>query len=348
MEEVICQKYKIEAGAWFPNQTGGRRWSKLWGDIIAVAEHSTNLFQFFANNFQIKVGDGNRVRFWLDVWHGGFCFKEVFPRLFSLSTEKNGSLKFFVDKKGISGAWDLCLRRPLRQWEVEEAFRLTDILTAAPRLSLGVKDNPRWLDCKPGQSFVASLYRNCDLGSGVAASTSRLVWINYVPPKVQFFGWLAWKHKIKTSAFLQRVGVLGEEASTECIFCKSEVESASHVLISCPLIWKVWSGLVKWWGLVWVVPGSVEGLLHWWAGTCLMKAERRVWLAIPLVAMWSIWKHRNNCLFNCVQPDMEELKESIIIRLAIWLKAASKDWPFSINDFLFNISQIRVCLGGRG
>ncbi|KAI8021150.1 hypothetical protein LOK49_LG03G03423 [Camellia lanceoleosa] len=44
---------------------------------------------------------------------------------------------------------------------------------------------------------------------------------------------------------------------------------------------------------------------------------------------------------------MGELREAIIIRLAIWLKAATKDFPFTINDFLYNIRQIRCCLGGR-
>ena len=48
-----------------------------------------------------------------------------------------------------------------------------------------------------------------------------------------------------------------------------------------------------------------------------------------------------------VQLAMEALKESIIIRLGIWLKASSKDCQLSINDFLYNIKQIRVCLGGR-
>lgn len=78
-----------------------------------------------------------------------------------------------------------------------------------------------------------------------------------------------------------------------------------------------------------------------------MKVERRIWKATPLVALWSIWKHRNECVFKNVQPDMEELQKLIIICLAIWLKAYSKHFQFSINDFLQNIRQIRVCLRGR-
>ena len=92
------------------------------------------------------------------------------------------------------------------------------------------------------------------------------MWINYLPPKVQFFGWLAWKHKVKTSVFLQRIGVLDENASALCVFCKSEDESVDHVLISCQLVWKVWGGLLQWWGVLWVVPGSVVCLLQWWPG----------------------------------------------------------------------------------
>ncbi|XP_028057000.1 uncharacterized protein LOC114260993 [Camellia sinensis] len=139
-------------------------------------------------------------------------------------------------------------------------------------------DHPRWAASSIGMFSVSSL-----------------IWNNVLPPKMQFFGWLMWKHKIKTSVFLQKIGVLTGGVSTLCYFCKEEEESVRHVLLHCPFVWNVWSSLLKWWGLQWVIPDSVAGLLSWWESGKLKKRERKIWKIVP-VALWSIWKLRNDCL----------------------------------------------------
>lgn len=232
--------------------------------------------------------------------------------------------------------WLFTFRRPLFVWEKNELLRLYGIVGSAPSLQLETQDSAVWGAAKPGQSFVSNLYNY-----GGFESFSRLVWIKLLPPKVQFFGWLAWKHKIKTFVFLQRIGVLPSSASSLCVFCKSQQESLEHVLMLCPFVWRVWSGLLQWWGVSWVIPDSVIGLLQWWSRYPCRKAELRIWRAIPLVTLWSIWKHRNDCSFNVSHPNLQELQELILIRLAFWLKAASKKLHFSISDFLYNISGVR-------
>lgn len=46
-----------------------------------------------------------------------------------------------------------------------------------------------------------------------------------------------------------------------------------------------------------------------------------MWKAIPLAVFWSVWKHRNDVIFNMVQPNMEELCDLIKVRVAMWMKA---------------------------
>ncbi|XP_028105754.1 uncharacterized protein LOC114304806, partial [Camellia sinensis] len=177
---------------------------------------------------------------------------------------------------------------------------------------------------KPGQSLVSVFYKHTNLAFGANAIFSRWVWISYLPPKVQFFGWLAWRYKVKTLVFLQHLGILGRDSSTLCTFWKSQQESIDHVLIFCPMVWRVWSELLQWWGVVWVVPGSIQGLFQWWAGHSCRNEARRIWSAIPLVTLWSLWKHKNECIFQGTQPQLQDLHELIVTRLAFWFKAASK------------------------
>lgn len=100
---MVCSKYNLNGGVWFPTLNQGKRVSKLWSDILAAAEQRPMLFNFFTSKVQISVGNGNRVRFWHDKWYGDGCFKEKFPRLFRLSTDRGSSLRSFVEKKGSTG-----------------------------------------------------------------------------------------------------------------------------------------------------------------------------------------------------------------------------------------------------
>lgn len=129
-------------------------------------------------------------------------------------------------------------RRALFQWEQDELNTLNQSIRAGPLLNLNLhaSDKAVWLGTKPGQSFVSTLYKQTDLQHGESKSTTRLVWIKYFPPKVQFFGWLAWKHKVKTSIFLHRIGVLNASAKTACIFWKEAQETVEHLFIFCPMV----------------------------------------------------------------------------------------------------------------
>ncbi|XP_028081997.1 uncharacterized protein LOC114283395 [Camellia sinensis] len=254
------------------------------------------------------------------------------PRLFRLSTDRGGSLRSFVEKQDSTGGWEISFRRNLFVWEKEELNKLSEELCLAPSLNGNDEDKPVLLAAQSGQCIVSTLYKYIDLEAGEQSIVSKLVWVNYLPPKVQLFGWLAWKHKVKPSDFLQRIGILDGSVSYQCAFCNNELETVQHVLIyalwfgGCGLICYSGEELNGWFlnqGKGWYNGGMV---------TESKKSKRRIWMALPLVALWSLWKYRNDCLFNGIQTMMGELKEAIIIKLAIWLKAYFKEYhdPFQL------------------
>ncbi|XP_028118586.1 uncharacterized protein LOC114316135 [Camellia sinensis] len=201
-----------------------------------------------------------------------------------------------------------------------------------------------WRANSSGMYSVASGYRTCESLLGPDRIVSGEVWNNCAPPKVKFFGWLAWLGKLKTSSYLQRIGILDEAANVSCSFCQNEVESVNHILLFCPFVWLLWSQIMKWWGVQWVMPNSVEGLLQWWSFCKMKKLEKVMWKVVPMAVLWSIWKHRNDCIFNGAQPNLEDLCEVVKVRIALWVKSSPAKVEFSINDVVFNLQQVHYCL----
>lgn len=96
---------------------------------------------------------------------------------------------------------------------------------------------------------MASIWKWVVACKGPTIIVTKSIWNNLAPPKVQFLSWLAWRGWIKSSEFLQRIGVLNSNVSALCVFYKFEVESLNHVLLHCPKIWRIWASIVSWWNL---------------------------------------------------------------------------------------------------
>ncbi|CAL5440634.1 unnamed protein product [Camellia sinensis] len=258
--------------------------------------------------------------------------------------EKDGKLADFFNRKVSASDWNLVFRRPLLAWEEEEVQKLNDFLRNAPSLQEGVVDSCSWL-AHPSEEFtVASLWMWMEARQGVDLTVTRCIWNNLAPPKVQFLSWLAWKGRIKCSEFLQRIGVLSPNTSALCVFCRAELETVNHVFLHCPFIWKLWANLVNWWNYKWVSPGTVEGLLLSWAGIRMKKKMLAVWKTIPLAVLWSVWRSRNDCLFNKVQLEWNALEELIKARVALWVATSLKGFNYSVHDVIYNLKQICLCV----
>lgn len=141
MEKSYSSKYTTEGGQWFPNQVVNASMSNIWSDIIVVLPSINGLLSYFRENIKIIIGDGNRISFWGDIWCWEIRLPEHFPRLFSLSLDKNESLKFFANNKLSSCNWNLRFMRQLLAWEEEEVARLHSMLGLGPVLLPRAEDS---------------------------------------------------------------------------------------------------------------------------------------------------------------------------------------------------------------
>ena len=83
-------------------------------------------------------------------------------------------------------------------------------------------------------------------------------------------------------------------------------------------------------GIHWVMPGSVEGLLscwHQWLG----KHNSNIWNLIPGCIMWIVWLERNRRSFENKEKTLDELKVLSQRSLFEW----SRCWGFTDCSTLF-------------
>ncbi|XP_028085475.1 uncharacterized protein LOC114286504 [Camellia sinensis] len=345
-KQVILSKYPQLGGSRWPVQEVNSRWSMVWRDILGVAVKCPELLEFFKANSRISIGDGRLTKFWMDLWLGSDCLKNLFPRLFSVSMHKGESLAVVKSRSTDNEDWGLVFRRVLFQWELDDLRRLKELLRTAPELRNGVADGLFWSADKSGSFTVNSVYKWCELSPTLPANLKDLIWRNAAPPKVQFLGWLVWKGRIKTTSYLQRIGAINADSDVSCKFCRNELETATHVLLCCPFSWRVWSNIIGWWGVSWVQPGSLTGLFQWWSGFRCKNRLKVLWKILPLAVFWSLWKQRNEITFGDSHVDFKKLCELIKTRIALWFRAYSPSFCYSVNDLVFNLQSVNLILAG--
>lgn len=317
--KVICSKYKLDVISWLPSSAPNRALSILWKDIVFVGQRDENLFRLFWSNVKISVGNGRSIRFWHDVWVGDAALHSVFPRIFNVCSQKQVIVGDVVQGRGSYVNISLELRRGMYDWEQEEWSNLITLLNSVV-LHPDKVDALEWRADKANNFSVNSLYRCIEAEGNGLRKDLTYMWKNVAPPKVQFLGWLAMLGRVKTSELLLNLGILSDFNMSLCHFCGEVPESVNHLFLHCDMVWHVWCVVLRWWKVEWVVPASVKSLFCWWRGWKFKKIKRVLWELSSFAVLWSVWKMRNELIFQGVAPKWEEVGDLIKYRIACWMK----------------------------
>ena len=119
-----------------------------------------------------------------------------------------------------------------------------------------------------------------------------------------------------------------------CYMCKCNGESVDHLFLHCPVAMDLWSVVLGLFGVSWVMPQSVVGLLVCWQGRLNHLRNGHIWFIVPHCSMWGLWREWNSRCFEDNERSILDLKLFFFRMLLDWLAAMRNQSFSSFLDFL--------------
>ncbi|KAE8735747.1 THO complex subunit 1 [Hibiscus syriacus] len=289
---VLCSKLKVSCNTMSIREVPHSQSSWILRGIANNYLKNDSEGISFRSNSKLIVGNGKSISFWNDVWADECSLKSLFPRIFVLSTNKEGKIAEFGSFEPSGWVWNVQTRRSLSDWELVQWMdlmsKLKDIQLSESSLGPVLGSNTLW---------------------------SKGVWMGFAPPRVEAFLWQLAHQKVAVKAELVKRGLpLG--ADILCPLCKEKEESVQHLFISC-VVWELWNKLASFWIVSLVLPQDPPILISWGE----LRVNSIIWKFILGVIFWSIWKVRNAMVFEDSPLDRLPLFFIVRFRLSKWFLA---------------------------
>ncbi|RVW54428.1 Transposon TX1 uncharacterized 149 kDa protein [Vitis vinifera] len=309
--QVILSIYGSHSNGWDANTIV--RWSHRcpWKAISQV-------FQEFSSFTRFVVGNGERIRFWEDLWWGDQPLGSQYPSLFRVVLDKNIPISSVLGPTR-PFSWNLNFRRNLSDSEIEDLEGLMRSLDGV-HLSPSVPDATLWPLSSSGLFSVKSFFLALSQFFGSPqVFPSKFVWNSQIPFKVQSFIWLVAHKKVNTNDMLQVRRPYKALSPDICILCMKHGESADHIFLYCSLTIGLWHRLFQLAKMNWVPPRSILDMMYIkFNGFGSSKRGIALWQAANIALIQIVWRERNARIFEDKARNSESLWDSIVFLASLW------------------------------
>uniref|UniRef100_A0A2N9HB10 lysine--tRNA ligase n=1 Tax=Fagus sylvatica TaxID=28930 RepID=A0A2N9HB10_FAGSY len=180
-----CKKYEIKCPP--PETTArlldkGRPQNFIWVEREALwRQVIEGKYRSLGGGWSSNVGDGSRIKFWLDLWCGDGPLKDTYPELFRLAQNKDAFIVDHLQHRNSSTHWELHFICSVQDWELESSGKADFLVnwfykTLVPRASVEFP----W----------------------------KAIWKPKVPPWVAFYLWTASLGKILAADYLRKWNII--------------------------------------------------------------------------------------------------------------------------------------------
>ncbi|RVW98432.1 Cation-chloride cotransporter 1 [Vitis vinifera] len=309
--QVIFSIYKTHSNGRDANTLV--RWSHRcpWKAIAQV-------FQDFSKYTRLVVGNGERIRFWEDLWWGDQIFKDQYPRLFRVVMDKSVPIYSIL---GLARpfSWNFNFCRDLTDYEIEDLERLMRAIDCM-NLSTLASDARSWSLLSSGlftvKSFFTALSQTLDSSPFFP---SKFVWKSQVPFKVKTFVWLVAHKKVNTNDLLQLRRPHKALSPDICKLCMGQGESADHLFLHCSVTLGLWHRLFQLAKMDWIPPKNISDMMFInYKGFGKSKRGLVLWQNACIALIWVVWRERNARIFEDKARNSENLWDSIHFIASFW------------------------------
>nr|XP_043619869.1 uncharacterized protein LOC122591684 [Erigeron canadensis] len=262
------------------------------------------------------------ILFWIDVWAGAESLATLFPYLYAKEKKKLCTVneRIIFNENTIIFSWEW-RSSSLSMEEQDELVRLQGLLA-----HVTLSDRPdtwKWKLDKTGMFTVASLKEKLSM-FGRESLIDRFHWNSWVPMKVNMVAWRANINRLPTKDNIVRRNII--LSSDLCVFCGESTETVEHVLHSCPFTQAVWEQICLWNQISSFFAFGVCDLwkIHQFHPHPRTKNRKKALYAVILVTVWSVWKARNDVVFNRLQPRTSTVLEEIKALSLLWIRHRSR------------------------
>ncbi|PWA95766.1 RNA-directed DNA polymerase, eukaryota, Reverse transcriptase zinc-binding domain protein [Artemisia annua] len=255
-----------------------------------------------------RVGNGESICFWDDVWLGSSCLSHMFPRLFELETDKLCKLKERCSISDGVTEWKWAWRRQIRSGREQE--ELSSLLSIVGNSSLTNDDRDGWRWSVPVKSLRAALDEK------ILPTSSETKWSSLVPKKVCVFIWRAEKDRLPTRLNLDKRNI--DLDSLLCPFCEDSCEDLEHSMIACARVnsMPVEINIHALLSLVSDMSDHKKKMFH--------PFQLKCFEAVIFTAAWVIWNARNRKIFSSIDHTTEWCFSEVQRHSFCWISSRGK------------------------
>jgi hypothetical protein len=136
--------------------------------------------------------------------------------------------------------------------------------------------------------------------------------------------WLVAHDRCWTEDRLDKRGLPHPE---RCPLCDQGEEDIHHLLVGCVFAKQFWFQLLQYTGLAALAPEPSDiSFDEWWAKVePMVSGDNRAGLnSLIILGGWTIWKHRNACVFKGASPNVAAALNLAKVEAQMWGVAGAK------------------------